>query len=134
MLEGINKEIIQCKKAGDKLKANALILVKAVLVKNQKNRKPVKEQAVVQAHRSNLEKSLKFYEGTDKYDELKREVEIVKALLPTELAPEDVEKAVLSYLTANPEHDMGQVMRYLKAQLGAHNARNVALCVKKHLK
>lgn len=121
------------RKAGEKFKAKVLATLKSELINNSKAKKPQKEQQVVQTYAKKLEKAAHAFKSTDKYEDLKKEIEIVQGLLPKMMAPELVLKEVESYFSTNPEANQGQAIKALKDQLGSQNGRYIVQYVQSKL-
>lgn len=134
MLIELNKKIIEARKGGDKFSAGVLNLVKAELLNNQKEAKPMSELDVVKSYSKKLIKATAAYEGHAHFDELQKEIELVKTLLPEELSEESIQMAVNQYLTNNPdEKHMGKVIGALKGQLPNADGSTLAKIVKSTL-
>jgi uncharacterized protein YqeY len=115
MLNDINDKILNAKKMGDKFTSNSLVMVKSELLNNQKTEKPKEDEEVVRSYVKKLNKSLEAFKGTNQYDDLVREYELVKGLLPAEVSEEDIRFVVNKYVLDNPEEkNMGKVMGSMK--------------------
>lgn len=131
MLIELNKKILEARKGGDKFSAGVLNLVKAELQNNEKSEKSKPELEVVKSYAKKLQKSLSMFEGSDKYEEMHKEVELVKTLLPPELSENDIQAAVNKYLADNPsESNMGKIIGALKSQLPEADGSTLAKVVK----
>ncbi len=96
--------------------------------------KPKLELDVVKSYAKKLQKSLSSFEGSDKYEGLEKEVELVKTLLPQELSEVEIQSAVDKYLSDNPDaNHMGKVIGALKGQLPNADGSTLAKIVKSTL-
>ncbi len=86
MLNVINEKILIAKKSGDKFTSDSLVMVKSELLNNQKTEAPKQEMDVVKSYVKRLNKSLEAFKGTNQYDTLVKEYELVKGLLPAEVS------------------------------------------------
>lgn len=91
---------------------------------------------VVGRYKKKLEKSLANYPDGEQKDNLLSEIAIVSDYLPKEASQEEVEKAVDSVLTENPENkNFGMIMKKTLAKLGSSgNAKKVSEVIKAKLK
>lgn len=134
MLTELNKKIIEARKGGDKFSAGVFNLVKAELLNNQKEAKPKPEVDVVKSYSKKLTKAISAYEGHAHFDELQRELDLIKSLLPEELSEEDIQAAVNQYLANHPdEKHIGKVIGTLKGQLPNADGSTLAKIVKSTL-
>jgi len=134
MLKEINAKIITAKKARDKFTSNSYVLLKAELLNNEKIEKPKTELDVVKSYVKKLGKSLEAFKGTDRHEDLVKEYNLVKTLLPEEMSEAAIREAVNKYVSANPEAThMGKVIGAMKSQLENANGAVLAKVVKEVL-
>jgi uncharacterized protein YqeY len=121
MLGTVNEKVLSARKSGDKFSTGVLQLVKAELLNNQKTDKPKDELEVVRSYAKKLGKSLEAYKGMAQYDELAKELDLVKTLLPVELSEQDIQYALSAYVFCHAvEKDpksMGKLMGAMKEKL-----------------
>lgn len=131
MLESLNKKIIEAKKSGDKFAAGVYNLVKAELLNNQKEAKPKQEMDVVKAYSKKMIKALAAYEGHAHFEELQKEIDLVKTLLPAEISEEQIQQVVNAYLSEHTdEKNIGKIIGYVKGELPDADGGLVAQVVK----
>lgn len=117
-IEEISKRIIEAKKSGNKFESDTLIMVKAELQNNLKDKSPKKDDEVLKSYVKRLSKSLEAFKGTDRYDNLVKEYDLVKKLLPEEMSEEEIRKEVIQFIKDNPEEKhIGKVIGSLKSKL-----------------
>jgi uncharacterized protein YqeY len=114
MLETVNEKVLSARKSGDKFSTGVLQLVKAELLNNQKTDKPKDELEVVRSYAKKLGKSLEAYKGMAQYDELAKELDLVKTLLPAEASEDEIRAKIKEYLDHNSDRNMGMIMKAIK--------------------
>jgi uncharacterized protein YqeY len=117
MLDLVNKKIIDAKKSGDKFTSNVFVLLKSELLNNEKSKKPIGELEVVEKYAKKLFKTLKMFENTDRYEDLEKEYDLIKELLPKQMSEEETEKYVEEYLKQNPSKEVGKTIGAIKKEL-----------------
>jgi len=108
-------------------------LVKAELITNQKAKKILGELEVVQTYYNKLEKALPMFEGTDKHNTLKKEIDMVGSLLPVPMTESEIEDRLAEYIDtySGGSINQGHAIKTLKAQLGEHNSKAIVQAVRK---
>jgi uncharacterized protein YqeY len=134
MLDLINKKIINAKKNKDKFTSDVFVLLKSELLNNQKSKNKIEEIEVVKKYAKKLYKTLKMFEDTDRYVDLKKEYDMISNLLPKQLSNEETEKYVEKYLKENPSNDVGKTIGAIKKQLKNVDGAKLASAVKKAIK
>ena len=117
MLDLVNKKIIDAKKSGDKFTSNVFVLLKSELLNNEKSKKPIGELEVVEKYTKKLFKTLKMFENTDRYEDLEKEYDLIKELLPKQMSEEETKKYVEEYLKQNPSKEVGKTIGAIKKEL-----------------
>jgi len=117
MLDLVNKKIIDAKKSGDKFTSNVFVLLKSELLNNEKSKKPIGELEVVEKYAKKLFKTLKMFENTDRYEDLEKEYNLIKELLPKQMSEEETKKYVEEYLKQNPSKEVGKTIGAIKKEL-----------------
>lgn len=117
MLDLVNKKIIDAKKSGDKFTSNVFVLLKSELLNNEKSKKPIGELEVVEKYAKKLFKTLKMFENTDRYEDLEKEYDLIKELLPKQMSEEETKKYVEEYLKQNPSKEVGKTIGAIKKEL-----------------
>lgn len=117
MLDLVNKKIIDAKKSGDKFTSNVFVLLKSELLNNEKSKKPIGELEVVEKYAKKLFKTLKMFENTDRYEDLEKEYDLIKELLPKQMSEEEAKKYVEEYLKQNPSKEVGKTIGAIKKEL-----------------
>lgn len=117
MLDLVNKKIIDAKKSGDKFTSNVFVLLKSELLNNEKSKKPIGELEVVEKYAKKLFKTLKMFENTDRYEDLEKEYNLIKELLPKQMSEEETKKYVEEYLKQNPSNEVGKTIGAIKKEL-----------------
>lgn len=117
MLDLVNKKIIDAKKSGDKFTSNVFVLLKSELLNNEKSKKPIGELEVVEKYAKKLFKTLKMFENTDRYEDLEKEYDLIKELLPKQMSEEETKKYVKEYLKQNPSKEVGKTIGAIKKEL-----------------
>lgn len=130
MIDLINKKIIEAKKNKDKFTANVFVLLKSEFLNNEKSKNKIDETELVKKYAKKLSKTLKMYENTDKYEDLEREYNLIKELLPKQLSEEDTRKYVEEYLKQNPSSEIGKTIGSIKKKLDNVDGAILAKVVK----
>lgn len=117
----------------------ALTTYKSILENAQKLAKEKKEDVNDSYIISSIKREIKQLEdllsycneGTDKYTETKRKIEIASSLLPQMASKEDI----LNFLTSNNiEKNMGICMKFLKAQFSTNfDGKTASMVVKEYI-
>ena len=136
LLKKLNKSILIAKKGGNMPRANALNLLKAELINNEKASKPKPELTVAQKYRKKLVKSLKFYGNDEKGRELRQEIEFIDEILPQEMSDEEVVKIIDMCFKVHDYEELtiGEVIGKLKNAINTSNGKLIADEVKKRMK
>ena len=130
MIDLINKKIIEAKKNKDKFTANVFVLLKSEFLNNEKSKNKIDETELVKKYAKKLSKTLKMYENTDKYEDLEKEYNLIKELLPKQLSEEDTRKYVEEYLKQNPSSEIGKTIGSIKKKLDNVDGAILAKVVK----
>ena len=130
MIDLINKKIIEAKKNKDKFTANVFVLLKSEFLNNEKSKNKIDETELVKKYAKKLSKTLKMYENTDKYEDLEKEYNLIKELLPKQLSEEDTKKYVEEYLKQNPSSEIGKTIGSIKKKLDNVDGAILAKVVK----
>jgi len=130
MIDLINKKIIEAKKNKDKFTANVFVLLKSEFLNNEKSKNKIDETELVKKYAKKLSKTLKMYENTDKYEDLEKEYNLIKELLPKQLSEEETRKYVEEYLKQNPSSEIGKTIGSIKKKLDNVDGAILAKVVK----
>lgn len=130
MIDLINKKIIEAKKNKDKFTANVFVLLKSEFLNNEKSKNKIDEKELVKKYAKKLSKTLKMYENTDKYEDLEKEYNLIKELLPKQLSEEETKKYVEEYLKQNPSSEIGKTIGSIKKKLDNVDGAILAKVVK----
>ena len=130
MIDLINKKIIEAKKNKDKFTANVFVLLKSEFLNNEKSKNKIDETELVKKYAKKLSKTLKMYENTDKYEDLEKEYNLIKELLPKQLSEEETKKYVEEYLKQNPSSEIGKTIGSIKKKLDNVDGAILAKVVK----
>jgi len=130
MIDLINKKIIEAKKNKDKFTANVFVLLKSEFLNNEKSKNKIDETELIKKYAKKLSKTLKMYENTDKYEDLEKEYNLIKELLPKQLSEEETRKYVKEYLKQNPSSEVGKTIGSIKKKLDNVDGAILAKVVK----
>lgn len=134
MLERINQMILEARKSKDKFRSTALSMVKAELINNEKSKKPMKEMKIIQGYAKKLEKASHAFKKTDKYEDLKKEIEIIRELIPKTMSRAEAKESVKIYFKLYPsEKQPGSAIKFLKGVHGDHNGQVLVPEIMMHL-
>ncbi len=117
IMEQVNNDIKEAMKAKQQPRLDALRMLKAEFIKNNTSTKPVDELSITVSHAKRLQDSLEMYQsGTEAYDKIVQELEVIKAYLPKSLEESEV-IAMINEIKANGAKDMGSIMKELQPQI-----------------
>lgn len=117
MMEQVNNDIKVAMKAKQQPRLDALRMLKAEFIKNNTSTKPVDELSITVSHAKRLQDSLEMYQsGTEAYDKIVQELEVIKAYLPKSLEESEV-IAMINEIKAKGATDMGSIMKELQPQI-----------------
>lgn len=139
MLSKINDSIKKGMLVGDKEAVEALRLVKAELLVNEKTATPKADLEVIKSYSKKLTKALEaFANRPDQLVKLQKELEIVNALLPRGV-PEDTVRVYVMTVLANAAaagvtKNKGEVIKSVKTQLPDADGSVIAKVVNECLK
>jgi uncharacterized protein YqeY len=134
MMEQVNNDIKEAMKAKQQERLDALRMLKAEFIKNNTAAKPTDELTITVAHAKRLQDSLELYEaGTPAHDKIIRELEVVKAYLPTAMEESEV-VGIIKDIKARGAKDMGAIMKELQPQIkGRFDGKRASELVKENL-
>ena len=137
MLEKINQEILNARRAGLKERVGALNLFKAELINNDKahNKKP--ELSVAKTYVKRLEKAAKaFPPGNPQREAINNEITIVNEFLPQQITDTELEKIVLHVLSKvdrTSDKPSGKVIGItMKSVVGECDGARIRNMIEKH--
>jgi uncharacterized protein YqeY len=129
MLEQIRSDMKIAMKTGDKIKVETLRMVIAEAQKEQIDRqRPLKDEEVIgvikKGMKTRLESIEQFEKGgrQDLVEKEKKELEVLKFYLPSQLTGEALKKVVeevIATLKASSKKDIGLVMKTVMGQYGS---------------
>lgn len=115
LFQKIHDEIVKAMKAKAQTRLDALKMVKAELMHNEKEASPKPELDVIMSYRKKLAKSLELYQSKpDAQDALKRELAIVDEFIPKAPTQEEIEILVNKHIHLK---NFGQVMKAVREDL-----------------
>lgn len=134
MMDQVNNDIKEAMKAKQQERLDALRMLKAEFIKNNTAPKPVDELSVAVAHAKRLSDSLEMYDkGSDAYNKIQKELEVIKAYLPKEMEESEV-VALINDIKAKGAKDMGSIMKELQPQIkGRFDGKRASELVKANL-
>lgn len=117
IMDQVNNDIKEAMKAKQQERLDALRMLKAEFIKNNTSAKPIDELSVTVAHSKRIQDSLEMYQAqTPAYEKILKELEVLKAYLPSALSEADV-VAIIQDIKAKGAKDMGAIMKELQPQI-----------------
>jgi len=114
MMDQVNNDIKEAMKAKQQAKLDALRMLKAEYIKNNTAAKPTDELSVTVSHAKRLQDSLELYQkGTEAYEKIVAELDVVKVYLPKALDEAEV-VGHINDIKAKGAKDMGAIMKELQ--------------------
>lgn len=116
--DNVSQQIITAMKAKDKPRLNALRFLKKLLIENETSKSPQSEQDVVISHAKKVKDSIALYpDGSVQRSEIAEEYKILEEFLPKQLTEAEVASMIDKIIAANPDANMGLVMKELSPQI-----------------
>ncbi len=132
MLERVSEDIKEAMKAKDKLRLDALRMLKSAFIENNTSPKPRADVDVAIAHVKKLKDALEsFPVGSPDAEKLKLEIEILAPYVPQAMSKADFEALVRNFLQANEGADFGKVMKAITPEIkGRFDGKEASQIVK----
>lgn len=135
-MDQINKDIKDAMKSKDKERLNAIRYLKSKLLENKTAKKPRAELDVIISHCKKLKDSIDaFPEGSDKRDEISKELSHLKPYMPKSMSEQEVKNLIAKIMQESDNPAMGVVMKALQKVIkGRFDGKRASELVRETLK
>jgi uncharacterized protein YqeY len=132
MLERVTEDIKAAMKAKDKVRLDALRMLKSAFIENNTSAKPKSDAEVAIAHVKKLKDSMEAYPaGSEEITKIQNEIGFLSAYVPQPLSKDEFEGMVRGFLQNNPGADFGAVMKAVSPEIkGRFDGREASQIVK----
>ncbi len=132
MLDKVTEDIKNAMKAKDKIRLDALRMLKSAFIENNTSPKPKADIDVAIAHVKKLRDSMESYPaGSAELDKIRTEIDCLAEYLPKPMGRDEFEALVRNFLAQNPGSDFGKVMKGVSAEIkGRFDGREASELIK----
>jgi uncharacterized protein YqeY len=132
MQERVSEDIKEAMKAKDKVRLDALRMLKSAFIENNTSPKPKADLEVAIAHVKKLKDALvSFPAGSPDAEKLKQEIEILAPYVPQAMSRDEFESLVRNFIQANEGADFGKVMKAVTPEIkGRFDGKEASQIVK----
>ncbi len=135
MLEKVTEDIKNAMKSKDKVRLDALRMLKSAFIENNTSAKPKADVDVAIAHVKKLRDSMESYpSGSVELEKIRAEIDCLADYLPKPMTREEFEVLVRSFIAENPGSDFAKVMKGVSAEIkGRFDGREASELIKSML-
>ncbi|MFY7928229.1 MAG: GatB/YqeY domain-containing protein [Oligoflexus sp.] len=135
MLEKVTEDIKNAMKAKDKVRLDALRMLKSAFIENNTSPKPKAESEVAIAHVKKLRDSMESYpQGSAELDKIRAEIDCLAEYLPKPMTRDEFKALVQDFVAQNPGADFAKVMKGVSGEIkGRFDGREASELIKSML-
>jgi len=132
MLDRLNSDIKNAMKEKNKIRLEALRMLKSTFLENNTSKSPKEDKDVAIAHVKKLKDSLQSYPaGSSEIDKIKAEIDYLVDYVPQPMSKEQVEALITNFLKENEGANFGMVMKHVSPLIkGKFDGREASELVK----